>query len=230
MRRSKASKMNKDHLELIIKLFRYAVFSIVIIWIMAILGVQLSGLLVAGGIAGIVLGFASQSIVGNMISGIFLMLERPFKIGDAVNIENTIGIIESISIISTTIRTFEGLHIRVPNQKIFTSNITNFVSNVARRFEYSIGIRYSDDAMKAIAIINKILEDEIFVLKNPAPIVYVDKLGDNSVEISVRIWGPISEWFALKQKLLWKIKATLEENGIEIAFPQRVVWLQQNIQ
>jgi small-conductance mechanosensitive channel len=219
--------MNKDQLELIIKLFRCSIFSITIIWILSILGFKLSGLLVAGGIVGIVIGFASQSILGNLISGIFLMIERPFKLGDAVDIQNTVGIIENISIISTTIRTWDGLHIRVPNQTIFTSNITNFVSNVARRFEYLVGIRYSDDAAKAIEIIKAILEEETFVLKNPEPLVFVEKLGDSSVNITVKIWGPISEWYGLKQKLLWNIKSALEENGIEIPFPQRVVWMQK---
>ena len=225
-RKSRSSKMNKDHMEMVVKIIHYIIFIISFVWILSILGVEISGLMVAGGIAGIVIGFASQSIVGNLISGIFLMIERPFKIGDAVNIDTTVGIVENISIISTTIRTWDGLHIRMPNEKIFTTNITNFVSNIARRFEYNVGIRYEDDADIAISLIKKLLEEEPFVLHNPAPLIFVDSLGDNAVQIVVKIWGPISEWYGLKQKLLWQIKKLLEDNHIEIAFPQRVVWLE----
>lgn len=225
IKRQMKAKLNKDQLETILKIINYTIIIIATIWILSIAGLNLSGLLVAGGIAGIVLGFASQSIVGNLISGIFLMIERPLKIGEAVNINDTVGIVENISIISTVIRNWDGLQIRIPNETVFTSKIINYVSNQVRRFNYNVGIRYEDDAFKAINIINDILHEEPFVLVNPASLVFVDELGDNSVVIAVKIWAPVSQWYALKQKLLWVIKKTLEENGIEIAFPQRVVWM-----
>jgi small-conductance mechanosensitive channel len=224
-RKSFKTKLDKDHLELVIKIINYSIFVIALTWVLGIVGIKLSGLLVAGGILGIVLGFASQSIVGNLVSGIFLMIERPMKIGNAVEVNGVIGIVEDIQIISTTIRTWDGLHIRVPNEKIFTSSITNYVSNVARRFTYVVGIRYEDDADKAISIINQLIDNEPFALQNPAPIVFVSELASSSVDITVMIWSPISEWYELKKRLLWFIKKNLEENGIEIAFPQSVVWM-----
>ena len=144
--------------------------------------------------------------------------------GQSVNIEGTVGIVEDIRIMSTTLRTFEGLYVRVPNQKVFTSNITNYVANVARRVDYSIGIPYTADAEKAISLIKKLIEAEPFALKNPEPVVYVDNLGDNSVNLLVRFWAPVSEWFSIKTKMLWRMKKVLEGEGIEIPFPQRVLW------
>ncbi len=152
------------------------------------------------------------------------MIERPIKIGDSVNIEGTGGVVEDIRIISTTIRGFDGLYVRVPNQKVFTASITNFVANVARRFEYAVGIRYSDDADKALEIIKKIIEEHPLALKNPAPQVFVDNLGDSSVNITARIWAPATEWFGVKSELLWKIKKAIEKEGMEIPFPQRALW------
>ena len=108
--------------------------------------------------------------------------------------------------------------------KVFTGVITNYVANVARRFEYVVGIRYSDDADQAIEIIKDLIKEEPFALKKPSSQVFVDNLGDNAVNILVRIWAPATEWYDLKMKLLWTIKKTLEVNGIEIAFPQRTVW------
>jgi small-conductance mechanosensitive channel len=114
--------------------------------------------------------------------------------------------------------------VRMPNEKVFTNNITNYVAHVARRFEYVVGIRYSDDADKAIEIIKNLIEEHPLTLKNPQPQVFVDNLGDNAVQIIVRPWAPSTEWYGVKMELLWKIKKALEREGIEIAFPQRTVW------
>jgi len=179
--------------------------------------------------AGIILGFASQSIVGNFIAGIFLIIEKPIKIGDQVNIDDITGFVEDIRVISTTIRTYDGLYVRIPNQTVFTTKMVNYVGNIVRRFEYMVGIRYSDNADKAIDIIHDVIKQYPFALKRPKPLVYVDNLGDNSVNIMVRIWAPVSEWYELKQIVLWKIKTTLEQAGIEIAFPQRTLWFANDL-
>jgi small-conductance mechanosensitive channel len=189
------------------------------------LGIKPSGLLVAGGVAGLAIGFASQSVIGNLISGIFLIIERPMKIGNSVQIDGTVGIVEDIRIMSTALRTFDGLYVRIPNQKVFTTHITNYVANAARRIDYVIGIRYSDDAEHAIGIIKDVIDREPFALISPEPVVYVDNLGDNAVNLVVRFWSPISKWFTLKTKLLWQFKTALENEGIEVPFPQRVLWL-----
>jgi len=224
LKRFLKEKLSRGHLEILAKVFSYTIIVIALLIILPMLGVKLSGLLVVGGIAGLAIGFASQSVIGNLISGVFLIVERPIKIGNAVNIDGTAGIVEDIRIISTTLRTFDGPLVRIPNQKVFTANITNYAENVARRFEYVVGIRYSDDADKAIDVIKNLIEEHPLVLINPAPMVFVDSLGDNSVNIVVRIWAPSTEWFGVKMELLWKIKQALEKEGIEIPFPQRVVW------
>jgi len=224
LRRFLREKIAKGHLEIFVKVISYSIFIVALIIILPLIGIKLSGLLVAGGIVGLAIGFASQSVIGNLISGLFLMVERPIAIGNVVDIDGTVGIVEDIRIISTTLRTFDGPFMRVPNQKIFTANITNYAQNVARRFEYVIGIRYSDDADKAIEVINKLVEEHPLILINPAPMVFVDSLGDNSVNIIARIWAPATEWFGVKTGLLWKIKQSLEKEDIEIPFPQHVVW------
>ena len=224
IKRSLKEKVRQEHLDIISKLINYVIVIIGFLASLSLLKINLSGLLVAGGIVGLVIGFASQSIVGNLISGLFLMVERPIKIGDQVNINDTMGVVEDIRIISTTIRTWDGYNVRMPNERVFTSNITNFVAHPARRFEYVVGIRYSDDADRAVSIIADLLNDHPLVLVNPEYQAFVDNLGDNSVNIMVRIWAPSSVWYSVKMEMLWKIKKTLEDHGIEIAFPQRVVW------
>jgi small-conductance mechanosensitive channel len=230
LRRSLKDKLSRDIQDVVIKVIYYSIIVIAVLLILRLLGIELSGLLVAGGIIGIVIGFASQSIVGNLISGLFLMFERPIKIGDQVNIDGTSGFVEDIHTVSTIIRTYEGLYVRIPNEKVFTNKITNYVANTARRFEYVVGIRYSDDADEAIEIIKDLIEEHPIALKDPSPKVFVDDLGDNAVNIIVRIWAPSTEWYDVKMEMLWKIKKGLKENGIEIAFPQRTVWFANELQ
>ncbi len=227
MKRKLSDRMEKYELKVLIAVVWWTIILIGIFIASPHFKIDLSGLLVAGGIIAVIIGFASQSVVSNLVSGIFLILERPVKIGDNVSIGDVSGNVEHIQVLSTIIRTFEGIYVRVPNEKVFTSNITNFVSNVARRFDYKIGIGYREDANRAILIIQDVIAEEPFALKNPEPSVFVDKLGDSTVDIIIRIWAPSKEWYDLKTSLLLKIKSTLEANGIEIPYPQQVVWVQQ---
>jgi small-conductance mechanosensitive channel len=230
MRRAFKDKIRKDNLEIAVKLINWSIVAVAVIYALGALGFKLSGLMVAGGIAGVVIGFASQSIVGNLISGIFLMIERPIKIGDQVSINDYAGFVEDIRIISTTLRTFDGLFVRIPNEKIFTAPIVNYVNHIVRRIDYTVGIRYSDDADKAIAVIKHVIDEYPFALKYPEPVVFVETLGDNCVTIAVRIWAPVAEWYGAKKELLWRIKTELEREGMEIPFPQRVVWFGNELQ
>ncbi len=229
LRRSIKDKVSKDVGESVLKFLYYSTLVIIFISVLPLIGLDPSGLLLAGGVAGIVLGFASQNIVGNFVSGFFLMIERPIKIGDQVEISGVSGYVIDIRIISTLIRTFDGLLVRLPNQQVFTTNITNIVGHPVRRFEYTIRIRYSDDANAAIFLIKDLIDKEPFALLNPSPSVFVNDLGDSSVNITVRIWAPVNEWFGIKTRILWNIKQTLEENGIEIPLPQRIVRIQGDV-
>ena len=137
LRRSLKDRVSKDVGEPILKLLYYGSLVVVFIAALPLIGLDPSGLLLAGGITGIILGFASQNIVGNLVSGFFLMVERPIKIGDQVEISGIAGYVTDIRIISTLIRTYDGLLVRLPNQQVFTTNITNIVGHPVRRFEYS---------------------------------------------------------------------------------------------
>jgi len=224
LRRSLRDKFDKDRLGMLLKISYYGIIVLAVILALPLLGINTSGLLVAGGVTGIVIGFASQSIVSNFISGLFIMAERPIKIGSQVEIDQVTGFVEDIGIMSTILRNYDGLYIRIPNEKVFTTNIINVSANIARRIEYTIGIRYSDNADKAIKIIANLIEDHPFILKNPKPDVYVDNLGESSVNIIVKAWTPVTQWYSTKKELLWKIKTNLEKEDIHIPFPQRVVW------
>jgi len=228
-RRVMKERMPRNTLSNLEKLVYYGIISIGFVIALSSIGFSLSGLLVAGGIMGIVIGFASQTVVSNLISGLFLIVEKPIKVGDSVNINDVAGVVEDVRILSTTIRTFDGIYTRLPNDKVFSSNIQNYVAHGARRFAYSIGIRYRDDADKAKEVIEGLLGTHPLILKEPAPQVFVDELGNSSVNLKVRMWAPSTHWYGVYTEMLWKIKTTLEDNGIQIPFPQRVVWFEDTL-
>jgi len=218
------------------KLFYYTVITLAFFLALNIAGIsgELGTILAAAGITGIVLGFSAQTVVSNFVSGVFMYFDKPLQIGDAVRLRDASGtvvegIVEDIRIMSTRIRQWDGTLLRIPNDKLFNSEIVNLQKYPARRTTIEIGIAYSADAEKAIEIIKKVLDEEPYVLAIPAPRVYVDRLDDSSVVITIWAWAPSTLWIGenllrSKYHLLQRIKAALDEAGIEIPFPQRVNW------
>ncbi|TAJ45430.1 mechanosensitive ion channel family protein [Methanofollis fontis] len=229
LKKSLTDKIKRNQLDILLKAVNYGIAIIAFLIILPYFEVDLSGLLVAGGFASIVIGIASQSVIGNLVSGIFLIVERPIAIGDNINIGGTSGNVTDINIFSTIIKTYDGIYVRIPNETVFTSDITNYVAHVARRFEYTVGIPYAADAPQAIRIIRQVIWDHPLALCEPGPSVFVDELGDNAVNIKVRVWAPSSDWWEVRTELLWTIKAELQKNGIEIPFPQREVWFRNDL-
>lgn len=223
LKRALSDRVPKSELNVLLRATNYLIILLGLAAAAPYFEVNLSGLLVAGGVAGVVIGFASQSVVSNLVSGLFLIVERPIKIGDSINIGDVTGNVEEIRVISTIVSSTDGTYTRIPNERVFTSNINNYVANAARRVEYTVGIGYRNDADSAISLIKDLLSGEPFVLRNPAPQVFVEKLGTSTVNIRVYFWAPSSEWMDIKSRLLWRIKQTLEAHDIELPYPQTVV-------
>lgn len=207
----------------------YGIIAIAILSAIGNSGVDLSGVLLAGGIAGIVIGFATQSLFSNVISGIFLQVDKPMKVGDPVmltgKLPDVAGIFLGTTPLSTRLRLFDGTYVRLPNTEAFSSQIRNFSGAAARRVELAIGIAYHEDMAKAISVIKKTLAEMPLVLVEPEPTIYVDTLGDSSVNLNVWCWVPFAHWFPMKTALVQQIKKALDDKGIEIPFPQRVIHL-----
>lgn len=190
-------------------------------------GVDFSGLLVAGGILGIVIGFATQSVVSNLISGIFLLIEKPTKQGDSVELpdSNISGSFVDVGTFSCRIRKFDGTIMRIPNEKFFTSNIRVLTDSPVRRHEAKVGIAYKEDIDAAIQVLKKTISSRIpYVLHEPEPEFRIEELGDSSINILILVWFPKQDWGKVAPVLLKIAKNALDDAGIEIPFPQRVIW------
>jgi small-conductance mechanosensitive channel len=211
--------------------FYYGIIAVALLSALGVSGLDLSGLFLAGGIAGIVIGFAMQSLFSNLISGIFLHFDKPMKIGDPVLITGKLpdvaGVVVEVTALSTRVRMFDGTYVRLPNSDVFLSEIRNYSSAIARRVEFTIGVSYDSDTQKAIQVIRQTLKDTPLVLVEPEPDVYVHDLADSAVNINVWCWVPFSLWFDMRKQLVEQVMGALSAAGIEIPFPQRVVYLKK---
>lgn len=183
-------------------------------------GINLSGLLIAGGFAGIVVGLAAQNTLGNLVSGVMLLIEQPLRIGDPVNVAGIAGVVVGINIFSTRIRTWDGPIVRIPNNTVFNEIITNYVRMRARRVEIAIGVHYDTHIDKAIDTVKRLMESHPLCLVNPAPEAFVDQYADSAIVLKMRCWAPPQAWFATKIELQTRLKKALDEAGIKIPYPQ----------
>ena len=222
-----AASLTQDSAKNISKLLYYGIMIISFLIFTSSTGLDLSGLLVAGGIFAVVIGFATQSVVSNLISGIFLMMEKPAKQGDSIELPDMgiSGTLVDISTFSSRVRKFDGTLVRIPNEKFFTSNIRSLSSSPVRRAEATVGIAYSEKVEHAIREIENEIRDFMpFVLQVPKPEFRVDELADSSVNITILVWHPRENWGEVQPILLKHAKLALDKAGIEIPFPQRVIW------
>ncbi|MDD1678521.1 MAG: mechanosensitive ion channel family protein [Methanomicrobiales archaeon] len=224
LKKGLCDRLPKNELLILLRVIRYTIIILAALSVLPLLSIDLTGLLVAGGFAGIVIGFASQSVVANLVSGVFLIVERPIKIGDQVLIEGVEGYVEDIHIFSTIVRSYDGVYVRLPNEKVFTNVISNYDVDVARRIVYRIGISYRDDIDHATRILRDVLASYPYALMNPPFELYVESLGDNAVNLTVLVWAPSTEFTIAQRELLGKIKVAFDLAGIEFPYPQRVVW------
>ncbi len=213
------------------KAIYYGIIIITLLGITTSQGIDLAGIMVAGGFLGIVIGFAAQSVVSNLISGIFLLVEKPLKQGENIEIptENILGKVLEITTFSTRIQKFDGTVIRVPNSIIFNSILRSFSLSPIRRTEFDIGIAYKEDIDKAISVIKQAIKEKLpYALLEPEPAVWITALADSSVNLKVLIWHPRDDIGEIYPVGLKVIKEALDKEGIEIPFPQRVVWKAEN--
>jgi small-conductance mechanosensitive channel len=207
------SRLPADTRKTLGKTIYYVIIAIALFSALGVSGIDLSGVF----------------LFSNLISGIFLQIDKPMKIGDPVLITGKLpdvaGVVVEITTLSSRIRMFDGTYVRLPNSDVFLSEIRNYSSAAARRVEISVGIAYKEDTAKVVGIIRKNLKETPLVLIEPEPDVYVDSLGDSTVNINVWCWVPFSVWFDMRKQIIQQIKRELDANNVEIPFPQRVVYL-----
>ena len=205
----------------------YMVMAFVIIAVLGLFGIPTASVIAVLGAAGLAVGLALQGTLGNFAAGVMLLLFRPFRVGDFVDVGGTAGTVQEISIFNTVLHTPDNVRIIVPNGVIFGQTIKNFSSNDNRRVDMVMGIGYGDDIARAMEIINNAVAGDDRILKDPAPVVAVSELGDSSVNLVVRPWCRREDYWGVRWDLTRRLKEDLEAGGCSIPFPQRDVHLYQ---
>ncbi len=205
------------------KIIVYAGFVIVLMTVLAELGVKLTALLGAAGIVGIAVGFASQTSVSNIISGLFLISEKPFAVGDAIRIGTTTGIIQSIDLLSIKLRTFDNLFVRIPNEKILTSEVTNITRFPIRRMDIMLQVSYREDLDRVRAVLATIARGNRYCLDEPAPVILCTEFKESGVELLFGLWFSKADFMNLKNSIMQDIRKRFRAEGIGIPYPTRTL-------
>ena len=214
---------------LINKAILYSIYALLALAFLAVLGVPIQNLLVAGGILTLAISFAAQTVISNAISGLFLMVERPLKIGDFVELKNSgiSGRVKSISLFSTLLLTPNGEMARIPNATFFNDIIINKTSTVARRLEVKVGVSY-DDALRALEVFKEYFTNHPDILQVPEPEIFIEDFGEYYVTIRMNLWVPTKKWYEMYKRVREDILKVCKENKIEIPYPIYVVDLKDH--
>jgi small-conductance mechanosensitive channel len=187
-------------------------------------GFSLDVVLGAAGILTVAIGFASQTSASNMISGLFLLVEKPFEIGDVIEIETTVGEVVGIDMLSVKLRTPDNLYVRIPNESLIKSRVVNRSRFPIRRLDLKLGIAYAEDVERVEALLLSLAGKNPVCLEEPKPFVLVTAFGPSSVELQFSVWVPRDQLLSGRSSIMVAIKKALDREGIEIPFPHTSVY------
>jgi small-conductance mechanosensitive channel len=190
VRRILLKKASEQTKMLITKAIVYAGVLLVLFTILNILKLRsvFHTMLGAAGVLGIVLGIASQTSVGNIVSGLFLISEKSFEIGDLIRVGDKTGLVYSIDLLSIKLRTFDNVVIRIPNQTIISSEVTNVTKFPIRRMDIQVSVAYKEDLSKVSEVLRSIASDNPLCLDEPEPLILLDKFNSSSIDFIYGIW------------------------------------------
>ncbi|MGR8919094.1 MAG: mechanosensitive ion channel family protein [Gammaproteobacteria bacterium] len=192
---------------------------------LAQLGISVGPLLAGLGIAGFIVGFALQDTLGNFAAGMMILLFRPYDVGDVVEAGGVFGKVSYMSLVNTTILTFDNQTLVMPNSKIWGDVIKNVTAQEKRRVDMTFGIGYGDDIPKAEKVLTEIVTSHEKVLEDPAPVVRLHTLNESSVDFIVRPWVNRDDYWDVYWDVTRAVKIRFDEDGISIPFPQRDIHL-----
>lgn len=201
----------------------WALRILLFITVIAKLGVETSSFVAVLGAAGLAVGLALQGSLSNFAGGILIILFKPFKVFDVIEVQGEIGTVQEIQIFNTRLLTPNNQAVYIPNGILSNGVIKNYTQEGKRRTDLTIGIAYNADIKKAKEILLEIAYSHPYVLKEPNPMIVVTALADSSINLAVRVWAENEHFFTVSSDMLENGKVALEKAGISIPFPQREV-------
>jgi len=209
--------------EFFVGLVRNLTKTIGIMVALTMLEVNVAPLIAGLGAIGFIVGFALQGTLSNFASGLMILFYRPYDIGNVVNVAGMTGTVNSMTLVSTTLKLPDNQTVVIPNNSIWGSTITNVTGSKTRRVDMVFGIGYDDDIAKAESVLLDILQQHPLVHKDPEPVIKVHELGDSSVNFVVRPWANTSDYFAVYWDVTRAVKERFDAENISIPYPQQDV-------
>ncbi|WP_417359728.1 mechanosensitive ion channel family protein [Gallaecimonas pentaromativorans] len=208
---------------LLSSLAAYAIYLVGVVIVLDILGFNTSSLIALLGAAGLAVGLALKDTLSNIAAGIMLLILRPFKLADFIECASFSGTVREVGLFTTVLETPDGLYISAPNSSLWGSPIKNFSRNGKRRMDLIVGISYGDSLEAGLAVLTELAQSEERVMKDPAFQVMVQSMGDSSVNLQLRLWSSVDNYWPLYWDMNRRIKEQIEAAGLTIPFPQRVL-------
>jgi small-conductance mechanosensitive channel len=209
-------------------LIRRGVFNLILVLFvfsaMLEMGFNLNILLGAASVFTVAIGFASQTSASNFISGLFLVAERSFEIGDVIRVGSTTGEVLSIDLLSVKIRTFDNLFVRLPNETLIKSEVTTLTKFPIRRIDMQIGIAYKEDIARVRKILEQVADANPLCLEEPKPVYIFQGFNDSSLGLQFSIWAKRENFLELKNSMYEQIKIAFDQHGVEIPFPHLSIY------
>lgn len=221
--RAMSKRFTRHHTLLARRFIFYLIFTLFFVASLQHLGFQLSVLLGAAGIFTVAISFASQTAISNLVSGVFLLFEHPFKVGDTVEVKGITGVVDSIDLLSTKLKTPDNKLVRIPNEALIKSEITNLSYFLTRRIDLIIAVAYDCDITQVKSMLLTIADHCDKVLRDPAPNVTIDNFANSAVELKFMVWVNTADLAQTRNLLQEIIKQQFDREGIEAPPPQVTV-------
>ncbi len=220
---SKIDKFDSTLTTFFASIVRYLIIAITILAVLSQFGIETTSLIAVLGAAGLAVGLALQGTLSSVAAGVMLLVFRPFKVGDYVEVAGEAGTVHALTLFVTELNTPDNVHIIVPNAEVWGSAVTNYSFNPTRRVDLVMGIDYGDDIDKATAAIFEEIRKDNRIHQSPDPFVAVGELADSSVNLVVRVWCDSGNYWPVKFDLTKALKQRFDADGISIPFPQTVI-------
>ena len=222
------ARLSKTRLEaqqvlLLRRFLYYGLFALFLVAALHQLGFNLGVLLGAAGVLSVAIGFASQTSASNLVAGLFLIAEKPFAIGDVIQIGGTSGEVLAIDLLSVKLRTFDNKFVRIPNESVIKSEVATLTKFPIRRADLQIGVAYREDLERVRDVLMDLADRNLLCLDEPKPLFFFQGFGESSINLQFSVWATRENFLELKNTIQIDIKKAFEEAGIEIPFPQRTL-------
>jgi len=213
------AKISKQRKMIVNRLVLYTGFLTLLFIVITEFKINIAPIFGAAGVIGLVVGVASQTSIGNIVSGFFLVSEKSFEIGDVIRIGDKAGVVYSIDLLSIKIKTFDNLLLRIPNQTVISSELTNVTRFPIRRLDFDVSVAYKEDLGKVKELLQKVAKENPLCLDEPEALIVFKTFGDSGINVLLGVWFEKTNYLAVKNSVFQEIKTAFDAEGIEIPFP-----------